>query len=113
MVEPCPSATPGALLRMSELLANITGDMAHVTRLVSDLSMQHGLELSDAQITDLQTLDRVCQSLRDLVVIAETLAAPDAGTSTTDHLQLAETRSILAPEPERLDRVMTGSIELF
>ena len=106
--------TPATFLRMSALLADITQDMAHVTRLVSDLSGHEAVTLSAAQITDLQTLDRICQSLCDLVVITESLAnTGDPATETPDRLQLAKTRSILSPEIADKDEGNAGTVELF
>ncbi|WP_299041786.1 hypothetical protein [uncultured Tateyamaria sp.] len=114
MMNASPTTTQGALLRMSGLLAEITDDMTHVAQLVSELSTQDAVTLSSAQITDLQTLDRICQSLRDLVVITESLAtAPGARPGQAVDVQLATTRSILAPEPGPDDDIVTGSIELF
>ena len=114
MTQPGAPLTQEALLKVSGLLADIRKDMAHVTRLVSDLSAHEAITLSPSQITDLQTLDHICQSLSDLVVVTDTLAkASDASPEAEDKLQLAATRSILSPAPTRKDEIITGSIELF
>ena len=63
-----------ALLRMAEVLTGMTRDMSDVTRLVSDLSDIQGTDFGAAQISQLQSLDRLNQSLRDLSIISRALA---------------------------------------
>lgn len=103
-----------ALSRMSPVLSSMSQDMDNVLQIVADLSAQPGTALTPSRIQQLQSLDRICQSLTDLTLIAEALAtSPEDAANVCGQLQLAETRAIVTPtEPH--DRALgRGTVDLF
>lgn len=106
--------TSDPLTRMSDVLETLTGEMSGVAQLLSDLATRDGVALTSAQITQLQSVDHICQSLQDLVSVARALASgPDGSFDLASDLQLIETRSILSTEPDEPAHALAGSIELF
>ncbi|MBY5932607.1 hypothetical protein KUV51_06310 [Tateyamaria omphalii] len=88
--------------------------MCRVTKLVSDLSVAGDTALNDMQISQLQMLDRMCQSLSDLSIISQVLASGQTCMSDQSaRLQLPETRAILSTDCETNVAAAAGSVELF
>lgn len=114
-VSDAPDAqTRSALSRMSDVLGAMTGQMSDVSQLVSDLTTRTQAQLTPEQMTQLQSIDRICQSLQDLEAISKALASGrDAQSALEVRLQLAETRAILMPEQDDSDTLPSGSLELF
>ncbi len=103
-----------ALSRMASVLAEISDDMLTVSEIVSEVADQSRTTLTTHQILQLQRIDRISQSLQDLVVVCSVLATtPHVAASSARHLQLAETRSILDPDNPHDQDTPPGSVELF
>ena len=103
-----------ALSRMASALAEISDDLLIVSETLSEVTEQSRAKLTAHQILQLQSIDRISQSLQDLVVVCSALATtPHVAASSAIHLQLAETRSILDPDNTDDQEAPPGSIELF
>lgn len=103
-----------ALSRMASVLAGISDDLLTVSETLSEVTDQSRAKLTKHQILQLQSIDRISQSLQDLVVVCGVLATtPHIAASSEIHLQLAETRSILDPDNPDDREAPPGSIELF
>ncbi|MEM8654179.1 MAG: hypothetical protein AAGF36_05500 [Pseudomonadota bacterium] len=87
--------------------------MTKVSLLVAALTRRHKLALTADEITALQTIDRICQTLRDLSVISEMLTKGDVVDADIRRLQLLETRSILFPDIDGSRSSAAGEVELF
>ncbi|KIC48848.1 hypothetical protein [Tateyamaria sp. ANG-S1] len=108
------AATRLALLRMSKLLCSLKNDMSSVTDLVSELVLGQGAALEGAQLEQLQKLDRLDQSLRDLSIVSEILAdGMNDVTQRQNQLSLSETRAILYGDPAASVPKPSGEVELF
>ncbi|WP_299551171.1 hypothetical protein [uncultured Tateyamaria sp.] len=109
-----PIPTSLVLSRMANTLETLTCEMSKISQLVSELAKQSSLTLSGDQITRLQNMDRICQSLQDLSIISKSLATQSQEKLfSSENLRLAETRSILAPDDTDSVQPDSGSVELF
>lgn len=111
--EKLPNATREALTRMTVQLDAIRADMSSVAHLVSLLTARQPRALTEPEVTQLQAIDRVCQTLQDLSLISEALATESAATFDPKRLQLAETRAILGPSVENAASAAAGRVEIF
>ncbi|WP_299612896.1 hypothetical protein [uncultured Tateyamaria sp.] len=107
-------ATRTALARMSGILDAMANDMTTVSKVVSDLTSDTALSMSAEQISHLQRIDHICQSLQDLSVVSRSLAiGQTAQTDTIGQLKLAETRAILTSDHTEKDQPTSGTVDLF
>lgn len=103
-----------ALTRMAEFLETMTLDMSAVASIVSDLTTTGQVVLTDDQVTQLQSIDRMYQALQDLSVISELLAqGPVTSPDQNPGLQLADTRAILDPVAASVPSSDCGMLDLF
>ncbi|WP_229801451.1 hypothetical protein [Tateyamaria omphalii] len=99
---------------MAQVLSTLNEDFLVISKIVSEVTDQSRAALTQHQILQLQNIDRMSQSLQDLVAVCDLLATgPHSRASSKVHLQLAETRSILDSNQENDQSGPAGSVEIF
>ena len=101
------------LVNLADRLRELAEDVAHVAVTVSEVTGRVDPPPSPAAIHDLQKIDALHQSLRDLAQLSDAMACQSPARDTAlNNLKLAATRALLKADGSGM-RVPLGSVDLF